>query len=79
MNNDQISVLEILAQHAERTPDALDVADVLSDLDIDSLKFLIVILEVEQRLGRQIFDVENVGELRTVGDILDLVSAPQDI
>jgi acyl carrier protein len=73
MTNDQIAVLEILAQHAQRKPAAIDRADGLIVLGIDSLKFIVVILEIEQRLNRSVFDIENVGQLRRVGDILDLV------
>jgi acyl carrier protein len=76
MNQDQISILEILAKHAQRAPGTLETSDVLGDLDIDSLKFLLVILEVEQQLGRHIFDIDNVGHIRTVADILDLVGTP---
>jgi acyl carrier protein len=78
MTPDQTSVLEILAQHAQRPPAALDAAKVLSDLDIDSLRFIVVVLEIEQYLNRHIFDIENVGRLRTVGDILDLVAGSRD-
>ncbi|MEN3297131.1 MAG: Phosphopantetheine attachment site [Burkholderiales bacterium] len=78
MTDDQISVLEVLAQHAQRSAAQLDPTDALSDLGIDSLRFIVVILEIEQCLNRSIFDIGNVGELRTVGDILDLVDAAQD-
>jgi acyl carrier protein len=73
MTQDHTVVLDILAQHAQRPREALDAAGVLADLGIDSLKFIVVVLDIEQRLKRHIFDVENVGELRTVGDILSLV------
>lgn len=45
----------------------------LTNLDIDSLAFIMLILEVEQSLGRPLFDMESVGQLRTVGDVLELV------
>jgi acyl carrier protein len=73
MTNDQIAVLEVVAQHAQRPPAAIARTEGLIALGIDSLKFIVVILEIEQRLDRSVFDIENVGQLRTVGDILDLV------
>jgi acyl carrier protein len=66
-------VRKILAQHAQCAPEALSLNDELVDLDIDSLKFIVVILDVEQALNRHVFDIENVGKLRSVGDILKLV------
>jgi acyl carrier protein len=78
MTDDQISVLELLAQHAQRSAAKLSPTDALSDLGVDSLKFIVVILEIEQCLNRSIFDIGNVGELRTVGDILELVDAARD-
>jgi acyl carrier protein len=75
MTNDQIAVLEMLAQHAQCAVADIDPADALIALGIDSLRFIVVILEIEQRLNRSVFDIENVGNLRKVGDILDLVAA----
>jgi acyl carrier protein len=74
MTNDQQAILDILAQHAQCARDAIDAASELTDLGIDSLKFIVVVLEIEQRLDRGIFDIDNVGQLRTVGDILDLAA-----
>jgi acyl carrier protein len=77
MSPDQMAILEVLAQQTQRLPTGLNADTVLSDLDIDSLKFIVVILEIEQRLNRDIFDIENVGQIRSVGDILKLAIEPQ--
>lgn len=77
MSPDQIVILEVLAQQTQRLPAGLNADTVLSDLGIDSLKFIVVILEIEQRLNRHIFDIENVGQIRSVGDILKLAIEPQ--
>jgi acyl carrier protein len=77
MSPDQIVILEVLAQQTQRLPAGLNADTVLSDLGIDSLKFIVVILEIEQRLNRHIFDIQNVGQIRSVGDILKLVTEPQ--
>jgi acyl carrier protein len=70
MTDDQLAVLDIIARHVPCTPADVDAACRLSDLGIDSLKFIMVILDIEQRLQRPIFSLDNVGRLHTVGDIL---------
>jgi hypothetical protein len=37
-----------------------------------------VILDIEQRLHRPVFSLDNVGRLRTVGDILIQAGAAKD-
>jgi acyl carrier protein len=78
MTDDQIAVLDILARHAHCTPAEAHASIPLSDLGIDSLKFIMVILEVEQRLKRPVFGLDNVGQLRTVGDLLHQAGAAPD-
>lgn len=73
MNQDQTIIIDILAGHAQCTPADIDASSGLLDVGLDSLKFIVAVLDIEQRLNRRIFDVENVGQLRTVGDILALV------
>jgi acyl carrier protein len=48
---------------------------IAQDLGIDSLKFILVILEIEEALGRKIFDVSNVKSVATAGDLYRLVNA----
>lgn len=73
MTHDEQAMLEILGRHARRAPDALGADETLLDLGIDSLKFIVVILEIEERLQRKVFNIENIGKLRTVGDMLALL------
>jgi acyl carrier protein len=75
MNQDQTLIIDILARHAQCAPADLDASCGLLDLGLDSLKFIVAVLDIEQRLNRRIFDVDNVGQLTTVGDILRLVAA----
>jgi acyl carrier protein len=68
----------ILAKNAGGRFSAAAIRDDLrlaQDLGIDSLKFILVILELEEQLGRKIFDVDNVKRLTTVGDLCGLVEA----
>ena len=76
MNNDQHAMLEVIARHVRRDPAALHETATLVDLDVDSLGFIVIVLEIEQKLQRSIFDVENVGRLKTIGDILSLAADP---
>jgi acyl carrier protein len=43
------------------------------DLGVDSLQFIRLILEVETRVGRKIFDVETIANLKTVNDLYGLL------
>ncbi|WP_151637997.1 acyl carrier protein [Noviherbaspirillum aerium] len=63
-------ILDIVARAAQRPADTLQPADSLTDLGIDSLAFIMMVLDVEQALGRPAFNMETVGQLRTVGDLL---------
>jgi acyl carrier protein len=72
MTHNHNAILEVLARHVEKNPAELHASDTLTDVGIDSLKFIMLVLEFEQLLGRKVFDVNNVGKLRTVGDIMAL-------
>jgi len=63
-------ILDIVARAAQRPAGTLQPADSLNDLGIDSLAFIMMVLDVEQALGRPVFNIETVGQLRTVGDLL---------
>ncbi len=39
------------------------------ELGIDSLKFIRLIMEVEIKLGKQFFNVDNIGSLKRVEDL----------
>lgn len=73
--NEQDIVRSIIAASAEPPLDAsaLKDDDALNALGIDSLKFMLVVIDVEQQLGRPIFKVEDVPSISTVKDIVKLV------
>lgn len=73
MTENQQNVLAILSRNSSRESHALDTADTFADLDIDSLKFILMILEIEEIVGRSVFNIETIGELRTVGDLMSLL------
>lgn len=74
-NPEERITLDIVARHARCSADALAPTQLLIDLGIDSLKFIVLILEIEHGLDRKVFDVANVGQMRTVDDLLGLVRA----
>lgn len=46
----------------------------LSDeLGLDSLRFVTLVLEIEERLGRKVFNIDNLPRIKTVGDLLSTV------
>lgn len=47
----------------------------VAGLGIDSLQFIRLILEVEEKLKRKIFHVGNIAGIKTVGDLLRAVEA----
>ena len=47
-------------------------ADFITDLNIDSLGMMEMLLEAEEKFGTE-FDIAEAPDLRTVGDLLDLL------
>lgn len=68
--SEQQRILDIVARAAQRPVDTMQASDSLIDLGIDSLAFIMLVLDVEQALGRPVFNMETIGKLRTVGDLL---------
>jgi len=68
----QQAVLDVLAKHAQCDVKKLLPEVVLADVGINSLKFIMVLLEVEQVSGRKVMDMNKIGTLKTVGDVLAL-------
>lgn len=68
-------VRAIIAASAEPPMDAATLKDddALNALGIDSLKFMLVVIDVEQKLGRPVFKVEDVPSINTVKDIVNLI------
>jgi acyl carrier protein len=44
------------------------------DLGIDSLQFILLLLEIESKAERKIFDVESISQIKTVGDLCSAVA-----
>jgi acyl carrier protein len=66
-------VLAGLAGNRAGTGDLPDDLILATGLGIDSLQFIRLILEVEEKLKRHIFHVGNIGSIRTVGDLMRVV------
>ena len=47
-------------------------ADFMRDLNVDSLGMMEMLLEAEERFGTE-FDIAEAPDLRTVGDLIDLL------
>jgi hypothetical protein len=68
-------IFEVLAKHAQCDPTKLSPNDKLTDIGVNSHKFILMMLEIEQVSGRKVFDLKNIGKVRTVGDILALTQS----
>ncbi|HEY6804798.1 MAG TPA: acyl carrier protein [Pyrinomonadaceae bacterium] len=76
LNENQLAAKQLLAElcrnnlnHDELTGEM----KLFEDLGVDSLQFIRLILEVETRVGRKIFDVETIASLKTVNDLYGLL------
>lgn len=58
--------------HADRIRDDQALGE---DLGVDSMGFVTLILELEQRLGRKVFSIDNLSSVKTVGDLARVVDA----
>lgn len=69
------AVLAVIAKHAQCDVATLTRERVLADVGINSLKFIMVLLEIEQATGKKVMDINKIGQLKTVGDVLALTEA----
>ncbi|MDY0177802.1 MAG: acyl carrier protein [Erysipelotrichia bacterium] len=72
MDNIEAKIKEIFAKKADITNAALDTK--LSELNIDSLDLVEVMMEIEEAFSIE-FANEEILELKTVENVLDLVKA----
>ena len=76
-------VLTIIARHTRPvlSVEALQRHHMLTDIGIDSLGFLMVLLDLQDMPGGASFTAEQMVHVRTVGDILDIyaptIEAPE--
>jgi acyl carrier protein len=72
LNPEQLLTRQILSELTTQnlSPDAIRPEMLINqELGIDSLKFIRLILDVEGRAGRKIFNVETIATIKTVGDL----------
>lgn len=65
-------VLDALRRHARSRGVALEAATRLADV-VDSLRLILVVLELHRTLGRRPFDAAQTSKLATVGDLVAAV------
>jgi acyl carrier protein len=72
LNENQLAAKQILSELCRKNLNHDYLAGemrLFEDLGVDSLQFIRLILEVETRVGRKIFDVETIANLKTVNDL----------
>jgi acyl carrier protein len=72
LNDDQLTAREMLSKLCERrvAPNEIGTEMSLSDdLGIESLQFIRLVLELEEELGRRVFDVDTLAGIKTVEDL----------
>lgn len=77
-SEEALQAREVLMELSESGLKAEDVGEeklLVAGLGIDSLQFIRLILEVEEKLKRKIFHVGNIAGIKTVGDLLRVVEA----
>ena len=72
MTEQETVALDILAKHALVPKDEIKLESSLEAIGIDSLKFITSLLEIQKATGRNILNVDVVGNLKTVGDVLSI-------
>jgi acyl carrier protein len=76
LNQDQLIVKQVLASLSTKGLAHIDSHMlIVQDLGIDSLNFIRLILEIESRVGRRVFNVETIASIKTVGDLYNLLYA----
>lgn len=77
LNDDKSTAREMLSKLCERrlTPDEIRTEMSLTDdLGIESLQFIRLVLELEEELGRKVFDVETLAGIKTVDDLYKAIA-----
>jgi acyl carrier protein len=76
LNENQLAVKQILAGLCQKNLNHDELSGemkLFEDLGVDSLQFIRLILEIESSVGRKLFDVETIANLKTVSDLYDLL------
>lgn len=72
LNDNQLVVKQILISLCEKNLNHNELKGgmkLFEDLGVDSLQFIRLILEIETSVGRKVFDVETIANLKTVEDL----------
>ena len=72
MEKNTVAIIEIIAREAKCSTEEITLYTRLDDLGIDSLKAIVILSELEDRLGIEIPN-EIIGSIHTVGDIVTKV------
>jgi acyl carrier protein len=70
--NEKLVVKQILISLCEKNLNHNELnggMKLFEDLGVDSLQFIRLILEIETSVGRKVFDVETIANLKTVDDL----------
>ncbi len=76
LNENQLAVKQMLTGLCQKNLNHHELTGemkLIEDLGVDSLQFIRLILEIETSVGRKVFDVETIANLKTVNDLYDLL------
>ena len=76
LNENQLTVKQMLTGLCEKNLNHNELngeMKLFEDLGVDSLQFIRLILEIESSIGRKVFNVETIANLKTVNDLYDLL------
>jgi len=72
MTDRESIAFSIIAKHAMVPKEEITTESALEAIGIDSLKFIVSLLEIQRAIGREILNVETVGNIKTVADVLSI-------
>lgn len=71
------TIREIVVKYVDIEPEKItEQTDFKSDLDIDSFTFMSIIAEIEEKAGIEL-PLEEVSELSTVGELIEMIRTKQ--
>lgn len=76
LNENQVAVKQMLTGLCQKNLNHNELQGemkLFEDLGVDSLQFIRLILEIESSVGRKVFDVETIANLKTVNDLYDVL------
>jgi len=76
LNDNQLAVKQILISLCQKNLNHEELnggMKLFEDLGVDSLQFIRLILEIETSVGKKVFDVETIANLKTVDDLYEVL------